>query len=318
MVKRRMGIIAFILYFCLFLLPHQTQAASTTDAKEPISTERNCSLTISYCSGGDSFTGLSVRLYKIADVSADFEYTLTSLFAQSNLILNGIRTVDEWNIIRSTLEAYILTEEIAANINTATDSTGKVLFDVLTPGLYLAIADHGICIDTTYVFDSALIALPGLGTDGFWQYQVDITAKSKIVPPSEDDSKIELKVVKLWKGDNGSAARPATIEVEIFRNGTSYQKVTLSEENYWMYSWSAKDDGADWKVVERNIPTGYTMTIVERETSFVLINTLTQEDPDIPPPETGDTSNVMFWVIILIISGSVLIVLGIIGKRNRE
>lgn len=102
--------------------------------------------------------------------------------------------------------------------------------------------------------------------------------------------------------------------VYCFNNPVNY----IDQTGCWMYSWSAKDDGADWKVVERNIPTGYTMTIVERETSFVLINTLTQEDPDIPPPETGDTSNVMFWVIILIISGSVLIVLGIIGKRNRE
>ena len=318
MAKRRMGIIAFILCICLYLIPCQVQAASTSDAKEPISTNENCSLTISYCSGGIAFSELPVNLYKIADVSADYQYTLTSSFEKSNLILNGIQTVGEWNVIRSTLETYILANDITAGFNAKTDFEGKASFDALKPGLYLAITERIIQDETTYVFDSALIALPGLSADGLWQYQVDITSKSEIIPPSRDDEEIELKVLKLWKGDGGRSARPATIEIEIFRNGTSYQTATLSENNHWTYTWSAKDDGSDWKVVERNIPTGYTMTIEERETSFVLTNTLNRDVPDNPDsPQTGDTSNIMLWVILMIVSGSMLIILGITGKRNR-
>ena len=318
MAERRIGIIAFILCICLYLIPCQVQAASTADAKEPISTNENCSLKISYCSGGIAFSQLPVKLYKIADVSADYQYTLTSSFEKSKLILNGIQTVGEWNVIRSTLETYILANDITADFNAKTDFEGKASFDALKPGLYLAITERIIQDETTYVFDSALIALPGLGADGLWQYQVDVTSKSEIIPPSEDDEKIELKVFKLWKGDSGSSARPTTIEVEIFRNGTSYQTVTLSEDNHWTYTWFAKDDGSDWKVVERNIPTGYTMTIEERETSFVLTNTLNRDVPDNPDsPQTGDTSNIMLWVILMIVSGSMLIILGITEKRNR-
>ncbi len=318
MAKRRMGIIAFILCICLYLIPCQVQAASTSDAKEPISTNENCSLTISYCSGGIAFSELPVNLYKIADVSADYQYTLTSSFEKSNLILNGIQTVGEWNVIRSTLETYILANDITEGFNAKTDFEGKASFDALKPGLYLAITERIIQDETTYVFDSALIALPDFSADGLWQYQVDITSKSEIIPPSRDDEEIELKVLKLWKGDGGSSARPATIEIEIFRNGTSYQTATLSENNHWTYTWSAKDDGSDWKVVERNIPTGYTMTIEERETSFVLTNTLNRDVPDNPdPPQTGDTSSVMLRVILMIVSGSMLIILGITGKRNR-
>lgn len=318
MAKRRMGIIAFILCICLYLIPCQVQAALTSDAKEPISTNENCSLTISYCSGGIAFSELPVNLYKIADVSADYQYTLTSSFEKSNLILNGIQTVGEWNVIRSTLETYILANDITAGFNAKTDFEGKASFDALKPGLYFAITERIIQDETTYVFDSALIALPGLGADGLWQYQVDVTSKSEIIPPSRDDEEIELKVLKLWKGDGGNSARPATIEIEIFRNGTSYQTATLSENNHWTYTWSAKDDGSDWKVVERNIPTGYTMTIEERETSFVLTNTLNRDVPDNPDsPQTGDTSNILLWVILMIVSGSMLIILGITGKRNR-
>ena len=106
--------------------------------------------------------------------------------------------------------------------------------------------------------------------------------------------------------------------MELFCDGVSYQTVILSEDNRWTHQWTVKDDGAVWKVVEKHIPTGYTMTVEERERSFVLTNTWTQDDPDAPtPPLTGDTSNTMLWFILMIISGCLLIILGITGKRNR-
>ena len=162
-----------------------------------------------------------------------------------------------------------------------------------------------------------MIALPGLGTDGLWQYQVEVTSKSQIIFPSEDDQDIELKVLKLWKGDY-SSMRPATVEVEIFRNGISHQTVTLSEDNHWTYTWSVKDDGSDWKVVECNVPAGYTMTVEERENSFTLTNTYNRDIPDDPDsPQTGAALNIMLCFVLMIISGTMLIILGIIGKRNR-
>ena len=48
MAERRLGLIAFLLCLSLCLLPCTAFAASTTDAKEPISTNRECALTICY------------------------------------------------------------------------------------------------------------------------------------------------------------------------------------------------------------------------------------------------------------------------------
>ncbi len=318
MAKRKMEIIAFVLCFCLFLMPCQVFATSTADAKEPISIDKSCSLTISYSCEESSFSALKVRLYKIADVSANYQYTLTPSFEKSTLVLNRIQNVSEWNVIRSTLETYILANKVNADVTAVTNQDGNVSFETLKSGLYLAIAERTTKEDVTYIFDSALIALPGLGSDGLWQYQVAAKAKCTIIPPPENDEKIEFKVTKLWKGDNGKTDRPKSIEVEIFRNGISYKTVNLSEDSHWTYRWEAKNDGSDWKIVERNIPAGYTMTVEERETSFVLTNTLNRDDPDVPDaPQTGETSNVMLWVILMIISGSMLIILGITGKRNR-
>jgi len=315
MAKRRVAVIVLLLCLCLSWLPCYAQAASTADAKEPISPDKDCSLTIAYRYDGQSFSNHPVRLYKIADVSADFQYTLTAPFANSGLILNGVQSVSEWNIIRSTLETHILAYDVDADFTDVTDQDGQVCFQALKPGLYLAITEQVIQNDWIYAFDSALVALPGLGADGLWQYEVAVTSKSKAIPPAETDEEIEFKVLKLWKGDKGRSDRPQSIEVEIFRDGVSYQTAILSEENHWTFSWFAKDDGATWKVVERNVPTGYTMMVEERETSFVLTNTRPPDKPDVP--QTGDTTNIMLYFVLMNVSGIMLIILGIAGKRKR-
>ena len=315
MAKRRVAVMAFLLCLCLSWLPRGAWAASTADAREPISPDKGCSLTIAYRYDGTNFSNHPVKLYKIADVSADLQYCLTAPFANSKLLLNGVQSVGEWNVIRATLEAHILAYDIAADLTAVTDEEGQVCFRDLKPGLYLAVTEKVSRDGWVYSFDSALIALPGLDADGLWQYNVAVVSKSAATALPETDAEMEFKVLKLWKGDQGRSDRPESVEVEIFRNGASYQTVVLSEENHWAYCWKAKDDGADWTVVERNIPSGYTLTIEKREASFVLTNTRPTDPPDLP--KTGDTANVMLWVVLMILSGSMLMVFGITGKRKR-
>ena len=317
MINRKIGILFILLCLCFHLMPCQVMAASTSDAVEPIIPENECSLTVSYCRGETAFSGIQVKLYRIAEVSADFRYTLAQSFAASGLILDGIRTSGEWDVVRSTLEAHILAYNIAPKFTSVTNEDGQVSFESLKTGMYLAIVNQVEQDDLHYRFDSALIALPGLGSDGRWQYQVSVNAKGEVLPPVDPDEKIEFKVLKLWRGDEGRSDRPESVEVEIFRDGISYEKVVLSEENHWSYTWSAKGDGANWSVVERNVPHGYTMTVEERESSFVITNTLISSTPDDPgdAPQTGDTSNIMLYVLLMTLSGTMLIILGVIRKK---
>lgn len=318
MAKRRMAVMIALICLCFWLTPCYAMASSTTDASEPINVNQECMLTLTYTCDGTAFEDVSVKLYKIADVSSDFQYTLTSHFELSELILNGVRTNGEWNVIRSTLEAHIIAENIKSDAVAKTDSEGLVCFENLKPGLYLATVGTVTGKELTCFFDSALVALPGLSADGRPQYQVTVASKSEMIPSS--DKEIELKVLKLWKGDEGRNSRPKNIEVEIFRDGASFKKVVLSEDDNWSYSWTAKDDGAKWTVIERNTPSRYTMTAQNRDTSFILTNTYTPVKPDGPfdAPQTGDNSNIMLYVILMIVSGSILILLGIIGKRNAH
>ena len=307
---------AFLLCFCLGFLPKHTQATSTANAKEPIATYRECTLTICYGYEDTAFSGQRVLLYQVADVSAQFQYALRHTFASSGLRLNGVQTNGEWNTIRSTLEAYILSSKVQPTEIGTTNDLGQVCFTGLKPGLYLASGMQVSQDASDYVFDSALIALPGLGTDGLWQYEVSVAAKGELLPPTDLDAEIQLKVLKLWKGDQGLTDRPKSIEVEIFCNGVCIDTVTLSEKNHWSYSWTTKEVDAGWNVVERNVPSGYVMTVEPRQTTFVITNTRSDQ-PTPPPAQTGDTTNVLLYMVLMFVSGSMLILLGITGKRRR-
>ena len=310
MAQRRLAIV-ILLCFCLCLMPQYVQAASTSDAKAPVAPDQQCQLTIYYRCDEIAVAEQTVSLYQIATVSADFQYTPSAPFAAAGLVLNGVQSSAEWNTIRNTLEAYILGGNITPAYTETTDAAGQVCFAGLQPGLYLASA---VSTETCF-FDSSLISLPGLGADGLWQYEVAVTPKPEILPPVEPDAKLSLKVLKLWKGED--ANRPKSVQVEIFRNGSSYETVTLSEENNWCYSWTAPDDGASWNVVERNVPEGYRMTVEGRGDTFVITNTLTSENPA-TPPQTGDSANIGLYSTLMYVSGAALILLGIAGKRKRN
>ena len=325
MAERRMGIIAFLICICLWLMPCSVQAASTADAKESISTDTPCNLIVTCCYGETAFSDLSVKLYRVADVSADFRYTLTPRFASSEIAINGVTSAAEWNVIRSTLEAYIAAEDMTEDLAAVTDSLGRAWFSSLSPGLYLIVPANGSADEMLCLFDSALISLPGLGTDGLWQYQVTAACKGVFIPQTEADKEISYKVMKLWKGDSNSSGRPQKIEAEIFRNGESYQTVILSEENHWSYSWSVKNDGTKWTVAEKTVPAGYIASMEKRDTTFLLTNTRIPEtsptESQTPSggqaPKTGDTSNILLYILLLCTSGILLVLLGVFGKNRR-
>ena len=313
---------ALMLSICFCMMPCQVFAASTADAVEFIETDRDCTLSITYVCDETALACMDIKLYKVADISADFVYTLTHGFESYDLSLNGVQAAAEWDVIRSTIEAYILADSIEADAVVTTDEDGKADFSQLKPGLYFVPELTVTRDDAKYRFDSALIALPGIYEDGHWQYEQEVVAKSEMIPPVDSDDETELKVLKLWSGDEGKTTRPKSIRVEIFRDGVSDHSVTLSDDNNWSYSWTVPEDGAKWTVIERNIPTGYTMTVEERKTTFVLTNTFVPDNPDSPdnprPPQTGDTSNVLVYIILLNAAGIMLITLGFTGKRKKD
>ena len=316
----KISILMLLLCFCLQGVAAQVLAVATSDAVAPMETEKLCDLTLSYGYGETMFSGAEVKLYKVAEVSADLRYTLTQPFADTGLVLNDIQTTGEWNVVRSTLEAHILANAVAPEATSATNEDGQVRFEALKTGMYLATVGRVMQDSSHYRFDSALLPLPELGQDGHWQYQVTANAKGELLPPEAPDRETQWKVLKLWKGDEGRNDRPKSIAVEIFCDGILYETVTLSEANHWSYTWSSKGNGAEWAVVEPNVPGGYRVTVEERESTFVLTNTRIPTKPEGPGklPQTGDTSNIMLYILIMLACGMMLIILGMTGKKKQK
>lgn len=310
----RKNIIRFmVICLCLFMLPCTAYAASTADAKEPIETTKDCSMTLSYVHNQTVFPNLKVQVYHIATVSSDFQYTLTDDFASTNLTVNGVSSTNEWDAMRTTLESYVIANGLSADYEYRTDSNGSVKLENLTPGLYFIMPIQFANDGAYYYFDSALVALPGLGNDGKWQYDISVKPKPEIDIPTGDDE--EYKVVKLWRDNGHQEKRPSNIDVDIICNGKVVETVVLSAENNWSYSWTAEDNGDKWQVSERNLPEGYVMTVEEHTTSFTIINTI-PGTPDIP--QTGDTSNTGLYVMLMCVSGLLLVILGVTAKRKAE
>ena len=226
-------------------------------------------------------------------------------------MLNGVQTQGEWDVIRTTLEALILGSQIAPIKTAETDAEGQVCFPDLAPGLYLSSAVQA----EDCSFAAALVALPDLDAGGSWQYEILVATKPTLTPPQPEP--LQFQVLKLWRGDEGSDKRPVSVTVDIYRDGVLHETVTLSEGNNWSYRWSAEDDGARWQVVEKDVPEGYTMTVEQGKTTFTLTNIL-HDRPNIPPPDTGDRSNVLLYAVIFCVSGLLLVALGLMGKGKAH
>lgn len=173
--------------------------------------------------------------------------------------------------------------------------------------------------------------------------------------PGDDPSPshTRLTVNKEWILDDGGEA-PASVTVELLRNNSVYDKVTLDEDNDWSHTWTRLDDHYNWKVQEADVPDGFTAEVSHHGTIWTITNDDIPEDPETPPeepdepeepdtpedpvtpdepdvpdtPDTPDEPNTpneptlpqtgQNWrlVWILAITGAVLVLVGILGKKG--
>jgi len=95
-------------------------------------------------------------------------------------------------------------------------------------------------------------------------------------------------VVKTWSGDT-EAERPASVTVQLLRNGTAYAAAELNAANGWTHTWDELEDGVEWSAAEVNVPEGYTSsTSVSGDGLVVTITNTRTRTPDDPYTPGGD------------------------------
>lgn len=298
---RRTAAVVLCLLLVLCNMPSAASAAASEPYPFPVIDDLNrlCSLSVNI-----GAPGVPVRVYRVADVSADVRFTLTGDFTRYNVSLDNM-TSTKWRDLAQTLRGYVFLDSLTPCRAGMTNGEGIAVFSDLPVGLYLVDADaykdpegsgktiqpaaFTVCLPN---WEAETDEATGAITGGHWQYNVSARPKYRDL-----DGEITMRrVLKVWDDAGNEANRPARITVSLLKNGEIYDTVELTAENNWRHAWEELDGSADWTLVETG-GSGYTVSVSLQGLTFVLTNSYSPPDtpdnpdnpltdiPDDPPPE---------------------------------
>ena len=288
--SRITGILTAVLLAVCLLLPVSVMA-------DNIDSTRRGSLTLTHLCGEKLLPDVSFSLYQIGSVREDGSFgEKTPAFASYPIRTDGLGE-EELKELALTLAGYAQRDEITPDRTGKTDAEGRLSFTDLAPGYYLMTGEGFTDLEYHYTPSPILLRIPGSrDAEGIWQYDRSITTKTEKSPYFEEPLE-ERRVIKVWEGDEKyQILRPASIKVQLLKDGTIFDEVTLDESNQWRYDWSDLASDSQWMVVEAPPEPGstarqYTVLVRQDETAFVITNTIktVSYDPPVKKLVTGDT-----------------------------
>jgi hypothetical protein len=287
----------------------------------------NLSVTINVVYDGTPLSGEEFKLYKFADLSSDFEISVTDDFKDYPVNLDEMKQ-DTWQELADIVDAYVKKDNVQPLCVGTTKYNGRLEFtaaDGLDWGIYLV---EGKTIDLNgkrYTCEPFFVSVP-TSNNG-------VTVAKETVNPKIAQTDIPInyvvKVRKTWDDDGYSKLRPKSVSVQLLCDGEVYDTQKLSKSNNWRYTWENLDPASDWTVVEVNVPDDYTVTLTVEDSTYTLKNTYKENETTTTPSGGGTTTSGtgsslpktgLNWlpIPILALCGILFIVIGtIIMKNNR-
>lgn len=320
------------LLFLAFLLPLTVSAAGAIDTNKEVT----CHL--SYLSGDTPLAGAKFHLYLVAKVDENGELTKTEPFNAYNVDIRG-KNDEAWKALASTLEGYVVRDQVAEADSGTTDGAGKITFPTagkkLTQGLYLVIGERHE--QDGYYYDASpfMVMLPAMDMEkNEWKYQVDINGKFLSEKVPEKGATTSRKVMKIWQDTGYEDKRPTEVEVQLLKDGVVYDTVTLNEANQWRHTWKELDAAGKWTLTEKAVRRYHVQTEQQGKT-FVVKNTYyvlwdeEMRETDTDKPDDSDNSNSsgnrlpqtgqLWWPVpILLMAGFFCLVVGAARKRRHH
>ena len=165
--------------FCYFLSV-LLGGGTVVSAYDAIDISQQGSITLHYEKDGVSIQNVSIRMYRVAQVSTGGRYSYTSDFVGCEPFqLNDIASATEWNQAAKMMTLFLQSNERLPIRTFYTDSEGLAVAQGLETGLYLVQGESITIGLRTYTFSPFLLTLPGLASNGSWQYHV--TTEPKIM-----------------------------------------------------------------------------------------------------------------------------------------
>lgn len=320
---KRISALLLSLAAVFMLLPASVLAAGSIDLN------REGSLTISYQDREKAapLVGAKFNIYLVATVDEYGELTTTEAFKQFSIDIRG-KDEEAWEKLASTMEGYVLRDEIAATDSGFTDGRGEVSFPAggnkLISGLYLVLGERHIQDQYRYDASPFMVMLPSQAQEvNEWVYDITSNAKYESEHIPDEPVTITRKVLKVWEDTGYEKSRPKEVIVQLLRDGEVYNTVTLNADNNWRYTWSGLEDDRVWTIVEKELE-GYTVAVTREGITFVVTNTYKESTPSKPPstptnsgkPNLPQTGQLWWPVPVLVCAGLLLIIVGLIRQRG--
>ena len=250
-----------------------------------------CSVSVSR---GAERTGSIEMVYELSEVP--FRLYRVALITDS-----GVVPVEEYKRYHvdlnsenaaQTLAAYIQRDGIPALRSDKTDSSGSVSFENLEKGVYLVVGESTTVDDTIYTVMPSLITLP-YPHDGTQEWYV----RGKVKYEKHTEKLTDDSCLKVWKSASGQTITYPDVRVQLLRDFTVYDTVTLNDANSWKYTWKDLDTHYQWTVIEEEPDIECNVDISRNGYAFVITNsipdvpeTTAPTSPTTPTSPTGSTS----------------------------
>ena len=119
------------------------------------------SLRIVYEDENTPIQGAAFRLYHVADVSEDFQYTLTDDFAESGAVLKREMTNEDWVTATGVFADWAENHQLSPMATDKTNADGTIVFENTQRGLYLVTGESNTVDGYVYTPQPACVVVPG-------------------------------------------------------------------------------------------------------------------------------------------------------------
>lgn len=178
-----------------------------------------------------------------------------------------------------------------------TDKNGMVKFNNLELGLYLIKQTNKL--EGYSSFLPFLIMIPEFINDE-WNYDIEATPKTDII------KLMDIIVRKEWNISSNKMI-PEEIEVQLIRGNQVIDTIKLNKDNGWKYTWRELEASDEYRVLEVNVPDGYTASYRNEDGVFIIVNT-----------DTLIKTSSNTWLIQgLALLGIIIITIGIICEKKE-
>lgn len=328
-MKKKKFVTSIVLFTMVIILC----AYAFSPAASAITTKSgSITLHIADSESGKALEGATFRLYFFAAAyekgnGIGYEYVVP--YDDCNMDMNNLQ--DSYLPIHLTHFAY--THNLPYTEKTS-DETGYIVFENLTPGVYLITPEESV---TNYYMPSPfVINIPLYNNENKnWTYDINATPKMQIYDYSDTVKTTYISVKKIWETQG---THPDSVTVSLLCDFKEVEKVTLNESNGWYHRWNHLSSKHSWSVVESKVPDGFKVSYEASSNTVRITNKATKtentttpstkpdskppKEPETKPDELIDTGQLNWPIPVFSVSGLILFSIGWamlnFGRKDEE